>query len=112
MPSPPSTAPATFRDTAPPIQIGSEIPTITTPYTEDERIPFRRSDKAIVVSAQKCPTISQLRNWKTRVGHGLTAVPNYSDQAEYGWFLQVNKKSSEELDGRGNEPRFGLLDAP
>lgn len=81
-----------------PFQAGSHTPLIATPYTDDERVPCRRSGKSLVVSAPRFPTLSQLHTWGTTVGHGLTAVSSYSVQVEYGWFLQLKRTSFGELD--------------
>lgn len=108
--SPLSIAFVTFRCSPHPFPVGSETPSITTPYTECERVLFRRSDKSIVVSVPKFPTFSQMCNWKTRLGHGLTAVSRFADQAEYGWSRQINRTMFGELGGRDNGSRLGAFD--
>lgn len=111
-PSPTSIAPVTFGDPPQPFQVGGETPSITTPYTEDERSPFRRPDTTTVVYVPKLPTLRQLCNWNTRVGHGLTAASSHSDPAEYGWIFHINTASFDEFGGCDQEPRCGLLAAP
>lgn len=67
-PSPSAAVPVTFRAPPQPFEVGSETPSLTTPYTDHESTPCRRSGTSIVVSVIKTHTTSQLRNWKTALG--------------------------------------------
>ena len=61
------------------------------------------------LTVPKWPTYSQLTGWLHRIARNAFSISRYHDQAEIGWVLEVQEKSTEELANTG-EARFAFID--